>query len=164
MILKCDLTDKSLCGRMVYRESEYSIDFIDYSREEVALRGGSQGFCSLTVGTLQIEVGVETGRLLYPWGLCPLVNCESIHMSMKSIGCGGLYVDTKSLGMISGVAVEVPGSSLWRMFKDIATEWICIGDYDMGEKVRLVQFSKSAMISLRDETAIAVWLRPEVKL
>lgn len=164
MILKFDLTDKPLCGQMIYRESEYSIDFIDYSREEVALRSGGQGCCSLAIGTLQIEVGVETGRLLYPWGLCPLINCEPIYIPIKPIDCGGIYIDTKGLEMVAGTAVEIPGSNLWRMFKDMVTGWICVGDYDMGEKVHLVQFSKSAMISLRDEIAIAVWIRPEVEL
>ncbi|SNS91794.1 hypothetical protein [Pseudomonas segetis] len=161
---KCDLKEEPLSGRLIYRESEYSIDFVDCSREEIALRTGGQGCCSLVIGTLQIEVGVETGRLLYPWGLCPLINCEPKHMPMNHIDCGSIYIESAGFELVAGVAIEIPGSNLWQMFKDMATGWICIGDYDMGDKIRLVQFSKSAMISLSDEVAIAVWIRPEVEL
>jgi hypothetical protein len=157
---KCDLTGSSIPGRLIYNSSEYSIDFVDFCGEAVALRAGGQGCCSITVGTLQIEVGVETGRLLYPWGLCPLIGLEKKHIKMKRVEHAGVYVDSGEHELVAGVAIEIPGSVFWRMFKDVATGWICIGNCEMEERVRLVQFSINAMISLRDEVAIAVWIRP----
>lgn len=160
---KFDLTASPLAGRLIYRSSEYSVDFIDCSREEVALSAGAKGCCSLAVGTLQIEVGVETGRLLYPWGLCNLAHLESKCIPIKTIERAGIYIDSGGVELAVGAAVELPGSICWRMFKDVATGWICIGNFDMSAKVRLIQFATNAMISLCGEAVIAVWIKPEVE-
>lgn len=70
---------KPLLGRLVYRELEYSLDFVEYSVDDLDELSGDGGRTSLTVHTLQIEIeieieiGISTGRLLYPWGLIPLM-------------------------------------------------------------------------------------------
>lgn len=59
---------KPLLGRLVYRELEYSLDFVEYSVDDLDELSGDGGRTSLTVHTLQIEIGISTGGLLYPWG------------------------------------------------------------------------------------------------
>lgn len=160
----CDLTKRPLSGRLVYRAAEYAIDFVDCARDEIALMAGNRGCCSLSLGTLQIEVGVETGRLLYPWGYCPLMNCELKSLPMKQIDAGAIYVGSCGEGLIAGVALEFPGSRLWRMFKDEVSGWICIGDPAIGENVHLIQFSTDALLSFSEKRVTALWIKPVLEM
>ena len=58
-----------LSGQLIYRAYEYSFDFEVEAHSELARRAGSEGTTSLLMGTLQIEIGIETGTLLFVWGL-----------------------------------------------------------------------------------------------
>lgn len=153
-------TEKPLSGKLVYRSSEYSLDFVEYSNEDASERAGKKGRASLAIGTLQIEVGVETGELLYPWGLFPLMHCKTKVMPMKSICSGEVFVDRDRLGLTSGVAIEIPGTELWEVFEDIVSGWICIGDSDVGGEINLVQFASGVVMSFRGKFFVALWVRP----
>jgi hypothetical protein len=59
----------ALAGQLLYRANEYSFDFEFESKDEALFRAGDKGTTSLLVGTLQIEIGIETGAALYVWGL-----------------------------------------------------------------------------------------------
>ncbi|RAX01479.1 MULTISPECIES: hypothetical protein [unclassified Photorhabdus] len=158
------LNNKPLSGNLIYRESEYSIDFIDYSPEEMEMLVGSQGCSSLTIGTLQIEVGIETGTLLYPWGLFSLTQCESKVLLQPEMHGGNIYINPNELGMLSGVAIEIPGSILWKVFRDTSTGWICIGNSDeVDSSVCVVQFATNAAISLKNKLIIALWIKPDLE-
>lgn len=57
-----------LVGLAVYRRGEYSFDFLAGSPVDVSDRVGNGGVASLTIDTLQIELAVESGQLLFAWG------------------------------------------------------------------------------------------------
>src|SRR5438067_1407980 len=60
-----------LGGVLFYSKREYSFRFVPASPDQLTERVGERGVTSLSVGTLQIEVGIEHKRALYVWGLHP---------------------------------------------------------------------------------------------
>lgn len=59
-------------GKLIYRESEYSFDFVEAEAQKLSQRRGSKGVSSISVDTLQIEIGIEHGEVLYVWGFYPI--------------------------------------------------------------------------------------------
>lgn len=58
-------------GFLLYRLDDHAFDFVLGGSTEADEVIGLLGTTSLLVGTLQIEVDIETGRLLYVWGYSP---------------------------------------------------------------------------------------------
>src|SRR5689334_21313519 len=58
-----------LQGKLVYRAYEHSFDFKVESEPELLRHAGNKGTTSVLVGTLRIEIGIETGNALFVWGL-----------------------------------------------------------------------------------------------
>jgi hypothetical protein len=69
--ITANLLQTTLQGELFYNRSEQSFDFVSMSRSGVRRRMGDLGPTSVLIGTLQIEIGVETGTLLYVWGYHP---------------------------------------------------------------------------------------------
>ncbi|MCC8373917.1 MULTISPECIES: hypothetical protein [Photorhabdus] len=151
---------KPLQGKLIYRESEYSIDFIDYSEVEVERKTGNQGCTSLTIGTLQIEVGVESGKLLYPWGLYPLQHCESRELIIPTMLPGEIFVYLNNTKLIQGVAMDIPNINLWPAFRDPSTKWICIGDDELIGGITVIQFADNVAMALRNDSLMSLWIKP----
>ncbi|NWA86444.1 hypothetical protein [Pseudomonas sp. D2002] len=152
-----------LVGELLYRNAEYSIDFLPTSKSEIASASGQLGRSSLTMGTLQLEVSIETGRVLYPWGLFPLMHCKQTKLTMRPLINGEIYVDITQLVLASGVAYAIPGADQWELLRDLDTGWICVGNADMSENVVLIEFSTDAVMSFKEEKFIALWLHPSME-
>lgn len=147
--------NNSLCGSLIYRESEYSLDFICASTEKLKKKSGSQGCMSLTVGTVQIEVGVETGSLLYPWGLLSLVSCERKKIELPSFKEGTINIHLEQGKLISGVSFDIPGSNAWETILDSDGEWIYIGDAKADfKRISFVEFAAGTVVGISDDGGI----------
>ena len=149
-----------LKGELVYRAYEYSFDFKVESESELARRAGSKGTISVVVGTLQIEVGIETGAVLFLWGLhahntqwrrdrLPRISWEK--------GCVKVRFDQEPIIGVSQGLAEV---GEWQTRYDADTGWICVScdEGDTGE--RYVEFAEDTIAGLADEKLVSLWLRP----
>jgi hypothetical protein len=156
--VKCD--GSMLDGALVYRAYEYSFDFKVKSESELALRAGSKGTTSLVVGTLQIEVGIETGAALFVWGLhSHSTQWRQVHLPRVSSqkGCVKVLFDEEP---VIGVSQSLAEVGEWQTTYDEGTGWVCVSanEHDVAESY--VEFADNTIAGLADEKLVSVWLRP----
>jgi hypothetical protein len=149
-----------LPGQLIYRAYEYSFDFILESREEAASRAGNKGLTSLVIGTLQIEIGIETRLALFVWGLHSHVGKwrQGVlpRISPEKGGVKILFDEEPVIGVSQGL-VEV---GEWQTTYDPDTGWICVSanEPDVAESHR--EFAQDTIAGLTDEKLVSLWLRP----
>lgn len=149
-----------LKGELVYRPNEYSFDFKVESESELARRAGSKGTISIVVGTLQLEVGIETGTVLFLWGLhehsvrwrrdrLPSISSEKSCVKVR-------FEQEPTVGVSQGLA-EV---GEWNTTYDVQSGWICVSGEERDSAQRYVEFAEGTIVGLIDEKLVSVWLHP----
>jgi len=150
----------SLAGQLVYREYEYSFDFKAEEQSELVRRAGASGTTSLLIGTLQIEIGIETHVALFVWGLHShkdqwVRGC----LSPVSLRPGSVKVlfDQQPIAGVSQTLVE---TAQVRTTYDPDSGWLCIS---LGNDVIAdvyVEFAEDTVAGLLNEKLVELWLRP----
>jgi hypothetical protein len=159
------LSENILQGNLIYRTTEYSIDFVDYSPEKLAISVGNYGCFSLSINTLQLEVSIETKKILYPWGYFPMMKYAMRKINITKLLNGNIYVDMGKTDLSKGTAYEIPKSNLWTTFKDIDNGWIYIGNnktFNNDSKVLYIEFAKNCIMGIKDNSAVALLIKPSV--
>jgi len=151
--------DSVLEGDLIYREAEYSVDFISVSPRHLRSRIGCQGCISLTIGTLQIEVGIETKLLIYPWGFLPLVNVKKEKIEIPIFKRGGIKVDLCGLELVEGVSFEVLESGSWKTISDCESGWIYIGGGEALKNVCYYEFAAGAVLGICNGDIVCIYIR-----
>lgn len=146
-----------LAGRLVYRDAEYSIDFVPSSNELIA-RVGSSGTGSVSIGTLQLEVSVDTGEILFPWGLFPHTQWAHRRMAAPIALSGRLFLSDASV-LAPGGAVDLPGGGAWQANFDSESGWLYFGVGHTADVV--VEFAANTGASLSSDRLTGLWLKPK---
>jgi hypothetical protein len=147
-----------LPGRLIYRAYEYSFDFEVGLESELTKRAGSQGTTSLLLDTLQIEIGVETGTVLFVWGLHPHTKWVKERLAPFSARPGSVRVLLDRLPTV-GVSESLKDISQVRTTYDPNTGWIRISPgQDLSEDY--IEFADNTVIGLANEKLTSLWLRP----
>jgi hypothetical protein len=147
-----------LSGQLIYRAYEYAFEFEVESHSELARRAGSKGTTSLLIGTLQIEVGIETGALLFVWGFHPHTKwlCDQLPPFSPRPGSVKVQFDEEP---IVGVSQSLKEISQLRTTYDPNTGWIRISlDEDLAEDY--IEFTEDTVVGLSNERLMSLWLRP----
>jgi hypothetical protein len=148
-----------LRGKLTYSYDEYSFDFECRSQVELRHRAGHMGETSIAIGTLQIEVGIETGLLLYVWGYHPHTSwTEGAVAHPKSLTAGGLRVELET-PLLPGVSVGLNGDTEWTTIFDPATGWIRMG-VGTSDGPLVVEIADGVIAVLRNDKLEALRLRP----
>lgn len=156
-------TESPLCGDLIYRQSEYSIDFISKSSEQLRQRTGEKASTSLIVTTLQLEVGIESRTLLYPWGFFPLSNIESKSLTIPIAIAGSVRIETHAINLIKGVSVEIPNTNTWEVAQIINSDYIYLGPSNpSSENSVYVEISSNSIIGISNGYISSIFLRPRV--
>jgi hypothetical protein len=147
-------------GQLVYRAYEYSFDFKVGSQPELARRAGSKGTTSLLIGTLQIEVGLETGTALFVWGLhshSAQWRRDSLSRPLAQPGCVRAVFDEEPIMGVSQGLAEV---GEWQTTYDPNTGWICVSSnvHDVFESY--IEFAENTIAGLHNGSLVSVWLHP----
>lgn len=151
-----------LHGSLIYRESEYSFDFSSSSEEQLKSRIGSRGCMSVGVSTLQIEVGVETGRLLYPWGFFPLLDVGYERVILPNIVPGGVFVKLSRSELKQGVSFDIPNSEHWRVTHDIDSGWVHIGQSrNFCRQSTYIEFADNSVVGIFKGEINCILIRPD---
>lgn len=156
--------DRPLLGKLVYRESEYSLDFIECSSDDFSKLSGDEGCTSLTVHTLQIEIGVSTGKLLYPWGLFPLIHAMDKSLIIPDSYYGELSFKTEKNKIRPGVSIDFSGSESWELCKDPSSGWIFLGDPSIAQYSCSIEFANDVIASMANDCIVAFWIRPVIEI
>ncbi len=148
-----------LKGQLVYRAYEYSFDFQVGSQQELARRAGSKGTTSLLIGTLQIEIGIETGAALFVWGLhshSSRWRLDSLSRPPAQSGCVKVVLNGE---LTRGVSQELAEVGAWQTTYDPNTGWVCISSNEHDAE-RYVEFAEDTIAGLLNDELVSVWLRP----
>jgi hypothetical protein len=149
-----------LDGHLVYDESQYSFRFDIYSPVDALERSGDAGQASLMVGTLQVEVGVETGELLYAWGLHPRSRWTEGRLKSPFASPGVIRI-IKASELQRGVGMSVAGVGEWCTVYDSTTGWLCISPDDPPPDQVQVRIATDTVLGIQDMHLNSIWLRPE---
>jgi hypothetical protein len=148
-----------LAGQLLYRPNEYSFDFDLESRDEAHSRAGNGGTTSLLVGTLQIEIGIETEAALYLWGLhTHFSKWSKADLPEISPHPGGIRVifDKPPKTGVSEL-ISYPGE--WQTIHDASSGWICVMSSNK-HPTSFVEFAKDTIAGLADRDLVSLWLHP----
>lgn len=149
-----------LQGELIYRAYEYSFDYKVSSESELALRAGNKGTTSLVVGTLQVEIGIETGAALFVWGLhSHTTRWRRVHLPGVSSqkGCVKVLFDEAPVIGVSQVFAEV---GEWQTTYDEDTGWISVSANEHDVVGSHVEFADNTIAGLANEKLVSLWLRP----
>ncbi|MFE5209808.1 hypothetical protein [Streptomyces sp. NPDC056600] len=95
-------------GVLAYTESEYGFSFSVRDGQALSVRLGSQGVTSVVIGTLQLEVDIESGEVLFAWGYLPNVRSVVADADPPRSVAGRVVVSSEER-FEPGVSVGVPG-------------------------------------------------------
>jgi hypothetical protein len=151
-----------LDGTLVYRQSEYSIDFSVKSAAQLSHLVEGASSTSLLFTTLQIEVAIKNGDLLYPWGLFPHTQWQIGRLAVPEFRGGRVRLIRQGDELRRGVSIACPGSDSWPVVCDKGSGWICLGDATPRVNAVAVEYARKAGVVLVDERIVSVWLQPEV--
>lgn len=149
----------ALKGVLIYRASEYSFDFEPASNIDVIKRAGEEGTTSISIGTLQIEVGVETQVILFVWGLHSynLWQEKSLPSIEFETGCVKVSLDEKP---IAGVSLELAKVGQWITVRDPYTGWICVSLNSEDQATEYVEFAACTVAGIKEGHLVSLWLNP----
>jgi hypothetical protein len=160
--ITANLLQTTLQGELFFSRSEQSFDFESMSRSGVRRRMGDLGTTSVLVGTLQIEIGIETGTLLYVWGYHPETAWKQARLSTPTAQPGMVSISFEEPPE-RGVSIGLVEVNEWPTAYDHATGWICIGDPTPGRDAEWVEFATNTVVVLAEGELRALWLKPTMR-
>ena len=114
---------------------------------------------SLVVGTLQLEVDIESSTCLYLWGYCPRGLWTKSSLTAPTSRFGLLKVVT-SARLQPGVSVGLEGTVESKLQFDPISGWFCMGRPNVGSECRSVEFASGCLAVVENEELRALWIRP----
>lgn len=133
---------------LIYRKEDYSIDIEEKQ---------NKGFTSVLINDLQLEID-DTGKIIYVWGLCPIINFEKTDESPHDYKAGSLYF-LLSKPLTPGISLRLNEENRWPLYVNTKKSWICLGDPEM-EGI-MIEFSPNCIATIKENEVIAIWLHPK---
>lgn len=150
---------RPLSGQLLYRASEYSFMYQVADGLEVQRRTGSEGVTSLVADTLQLEVGVQTGQVLFAWGYLPSNSWRETDFLPPEVEHGVLRL--KDFGELeSGVSISISRGSEWKVEFNRTTGWVRVAVSPIGGEVA-VQIADGVVVGVQGDRIVSVWLCPK---
>ncbi|MGW0606262.1 hypothetical protein [Streptomyces sp. NPDC002640] len=144
-------------GVLVYTESEYGFSFRARDGEALGARLGSQGVTSVVIGTLQLEVDIESGEVLFAWGYLPNVRSVVAETEPPRAVAGRVLVSPEER-FDHGISVRVPGDD-WRVTHDPSSGTVAVRlNGDSG--ATFVRIADGTVLGLDGGHLVSVWLTP----
>jgi hypothetical protein len=134
---------------LVYRKEDYSFD-------TEPLDGS--GFTSIMINDLQLEIDDE-GRIIYVWGLCPLINHEETNEMPESYQSNSLVAVLAS-PPIPGISYRLNERDRWKIYINKKRGWVCIGNPKTKNR-QLIEFAPNCIATMDGQELIAIWLHPK---
>ncbi|GGS45181.1 hypothetical protein AB0E75_23150 [Streptomyces griseoviridis] len=146
-----------LAGVLVYDDSEYGFSFNARSAAALGERLGSKGVASILIDTLQLEVDIESGEILFAWGYFPNVRSEVSELRVPAITSGRVVISSEDI-FDPGVSYEVPGSR-WRTLYDPSSGWVAICTREAVD-ADFVEVAEGVVLGIERGGLASVWLKP----
>jgi|GEM_PF-644371 len=134
---------------LVYRDEDYSFDIEPLD---------GTGDTSIMINDLQLEIDYE-GRIMYVWGLCPLIEHEETEEVPTKYKMGSLVAQLNKPPIL-GISYRLNEDYRWPIYINRKEGWICIGN-PKTENENLIEFAPNCIATLNNKEIIAVWLKPK---
>jgi len=134
---------------LVYRPEDYSFD--------VEPLDGT-GDTSIMINDLQLEIDHE-GKIMYVWGLCPLIKHKEIDEYPRNYKAGSL-VALLDEPPIPGISYRLNEKERWPIYINKENGWVCIGNPKINGK-QMIEFVPNCVATLENQEIKAIWLKPK---
>ncbi len=154
---------RTIRGRHIYRRSEYSFDFTPVPPEGLRRLIGPSGTASVSANEVQLEMDLDTGRLLYAWGLCPHMGVAGHRRVSHRPACGWAGVRLKSKPILGASYPISPSRERWRVMANRALGWVILtSPTNTGPEV-LVRIADGCILGLKGTELVSLWIHPEMR-
>ena len=144
-------------GVLTYDYSEFGFSFDPQSGDSLRARVGSKGVTSASVGTLQLEIDIESQEVLFAWGYFPLAGSGEGGLNPPPFSAGRvLAVPDRPLQ--PGVSVDI-SEERWESILDPASGWVLIQS-GKGGHAEFTEVADGICLGIRDGDLVSVWLKP----
>ncbi len=134
---------------LVYREEDYSFDIEPHD---------GSGFTSIMINDLLLEIDDE-GKIIYVWGLCPLIEYEETNGIPKNYESNSL-VALLDKPPIPGISYRINEKERWLIYINKKKGWVCIGNPKvLGEQS--IEFVPNCVAVLDKQEIVSIWLKPK---
>lgn len=147
----------ALNGSLVYDDSEYSFRY-EADLPELRGRVGGGGVTSITVGTLQVEVDVDSGQALFVWGLHPRAQWTEARLAPPRAQPGLVFFESAS-PFHEGVSISEAGVGVWSTQYDSETGWVRVAP-DLRPDEAQIMIADGVVVGVLGDELHSLWLRP----
>jgi len=148
-----------LDGILRYVEEEHSFRFDVASPVDLEVRSGAAGVTSLSIGTLQIEVGVETRLALFAWGLHPRHSWRPGALRVPRLRICGARIETP-VPLQRGVSLAIADTGEWSTKFDEGTGWVLTAPDTESVSEQVLLIAKGVAVGITDGALDSLWLHP----
>lgn len=134
---------------LIYRNEDYSFDREPHD---------GTGFTSIMINDLQLEID-EEGKIIYVWGLCPLILHEETNEVPSEYKACSL-VALLNRPPVPGISYRLNEDKRWPIYINKKKGWVCLGNPETKNK-QLIEFAPNCVATMDGQELIAVWLHPE---
>jgi hypothetical protein len=150
-----------LNGVLRFIENEHAFGFDVAEPVDLAERAGPSGVTSLAVGTLQVEVGVATGLVLFVWGLHPRTHWKVEPVGAPRTRLGAVRVADAKLRR--GISLQVAEVGAWMTSFDPETEWVRVAEPGRDARETVTVVATDTGLGVHDGSLTSIWLRPVIE-
>jgi len=147
----------ALDGDLIYRKDEFSIDFVQ-KKTNTSEKTYRTDVSSISIGTLQLEVSMKYGEVLFPWGYFPFARWINRSLTPPIASSGRLFISDAAT-LLAGGTTSLPDSTSWSTYIDCSSGWLNIGGEAPGEFA--IEFATNVVASLIGERLVGLWLKPK---
>jgi len=151
---------EEISGTLIYTESEHSFRFDPGSPAVLNDIAADAGLTSLAIGTLQVEVAIATGRVLFVWGLH-----SKARWTVEAIGqpeaTPGLVELSRVHEVTAGVSRQIADAEELFTSFDPETGWVRVtwAPLNSTDEQR-IRIASGTCLGLRGDQLTSVWLQP----
>ncbi|MEN6307984.1 MAG: hypothetical protein ABFD91_09540 [Anaerohalosphaeraceae bacterium] len=153
-------TEDIIEGKLVYRQGDYSFDFIPFSTDKFDTIVGEQSTTSLLINTLQIEISIQSKRLLYIWGYCPLFNYQEADIPEIKFEDGEITL-LSDAALDIGVSMNISNGLKWSLYGDKKTGWSVVTYHDKWQNSKFIRIANGCIVGLIDMQISCLCLNPD---
>lgn len=152
-------SDSELHGRLFYSDAEYSFRFQLDEIDDLGRALGNGGVASLSIGTLQIDVAIQTRRLLFVWGYHPRVAWKW-GIAQPGVVSPGRVEAPADFDLVEGGGYPLARVGEWQTVFDDQSGWLRVSLDHSAPDDEAALIATSTILGFRSAMLHSVWLQP----
>ena len=137
-------------GEVIYLNEESSFDFAPSSNSDIIIL-----FAYLNLG-----IDSNTMVAQQVWGFSPKESWKQKSINVPNYIKGKI----KLVGEYEpGLSWRIDKDRMWQSYFDSTTGWYCIGEYDLEEEYKCIEFSTNTIAVIKNGLLQAILLKPTMK-